>query len=108
MLREPLSTMLATLPEDFHSARTELLELLRQHGILHRSETQPILSRDGTSGRWMLDSLGVTLSPRGAKLAGQCLLQLLTRFDGHQLATYGLTGVPILRRAFFKTILIEV
>lgn len=102
MLREPLSTMLATLPEDFHSARTELLELLRQRGILHRSETQPILSRDGTSGRWMLDSLGVTLSPRGAKLAGQCLLQLLKRFDGHQLATYGLTGVPILQSCILQ------
>lgn len=97
MLREPLSATLASLPEPFHSERRELLDLLRARGILYRSETQPVLSRDGSSARWMLDSLSVTLSPRGAELAGKCLLQLLKRFDGRQLATYGLTGVPILQ-----------
>src|ERR1043165_9228278 len=102
MLRESLSTTLAMLPPDFHSARAELLELLRRRGILYRSETQPILSRDGTSGRWMLDSLGVTLSPRGSKLAGQCLLELLKHFDGRQLATYGLTAVPILQSCILQ------
>ena len=56
-----------------------------------------MLSRDGTSARWMLDSLSVTLSPRGAHLAGKCVLELLKRFDGRQIATYGLTGVPILQ-----------
>jgi orotate phosphoribosyltransferase len=45
----------------------------------------------------MLDSLSVTLTPRGAELAGKCILELLNRFDGRQLATYGLTGVPILQ-----------
>jgi len=97
MLREALSTTLRSLPESFHSARAELLDLLRRRGILYRSETQPVLSRDGTSARWMLDSLCVTLSPRGAELAAQCVLELLGRFDGRQLATYGLTGVPILQ-----------
>ncbi|HSL52989.1 MAG TPA: AMMECR1 domain-containing protein [Pyrinomonadaceae bacterium] len=97
MLREAHSTTLASLPDSFQSARAELLELLLRSGILYRTETQPILSRDGTSARWMLDSLAVTLSPRGAELAGKCILELLKRFDGHQLATYGLTGVPILQ-----------
>jgi len=49
--------------------REELLGLLLQQGILQRSETQPVLSRDGSSARWMLDSLAVTLTPRGAELA---------------------------------------
>ncbi len=75
----------------------ELLDLLLQHGILHRSETQPVLSRDGTSSRWMLDSLAVTLRPRGAELAGQLMLEKLRSFDGRQLATFGLTAVPILQ-----------
>jgi len=97
MLREALSTTLSSLPESFQSQRAELLEMLQRRGILYRSETQPILSRDGTSARWMLDSLSVTLSPRGAELAGKCVLELLKRFDGRQLATYGLTGVPILQ-----------
>jgi orotate phosphoribosyltransferase/AMMECR1 domain-containing protein len=102
MLREPLSATLASLPEPFHSERIELLELMRDRGILHRSPTQPILSRDGSSARWMLDSLSVTLSARGAELAGKCLLQLLKRFDGRQLATYGLTAVPILQSCILQ------
>jgi AMMECR1 domain-containing protein/orotate phosphoribosyltransferase len=103
MLRESLSTTLASLPERFHSERAELLELLRRDGILHRSPTQPVLSRDGTSARWMLDTLSVTLAPRGAELAGRCLLELLKRFDGRQLATYGLTAVPILESCILQS-----
>ncbi len=97
MLREALSTTLRSLPESFQSGRAELLDMLQRRGILYRTETQPVLSRDGTSARWMLDSLSVTLSPRGAELAGQCIVELLKRFDGRQIATYGLTGVPILQ-----------
>ena len=97
MLREAHSTTIASLPQSFQAARAELLSLLQRDAILYRSPTQPILSRDGTSGRWMLDSLSVTLSPRGAQLAGRCVLELLKRFDGRQIATYGLTGVPILQ-----------
>jgi orotate phosphoribosyltransferase/AMMECR1 domain-containing protein len=102
-LRDPLSATLALLPGTFHSARSELLEMLRQRGILHRSPTQPVLSRDGTSARWMLDSLAVTLTPRGAELAGRCLLELLKRFDGRQIATYGLTAVPLLQSCIFQS-----
>jgi orotate phosphoribosyltransferase/AMMECR1 domain-containing protein len=97
MLREALSTTLQSLPESVQQARAELLEMLQRDGILYRSETQPVLSRDGTSARWMLDSLAVTLSPRGAQLAGKCVLELLKRFDGRQIATYGVTGIPILQ-----------
>jgi hypothetical protein len=64
MLREALSTTLRSLPESFQSGRAELLDMLQRRGILYRTETQPVLSRDGTSARWMLDSLSVTLSPR--------------------------------------------
>ena len=76
--------------------------MLQRRGILYRTETQPVLSRDGTSARWMLDSLSVTLSPRGAELAGQCIVELLKRFDGKQIATYGLTGVPILQSCLLQ------
>lgn len=103
MLREPLSTTLSSLSESFHAERAELLELLRRYGILHRSPTQPVLSRDGTSARWMLDSLSVTLAPRGAELAGRCILELLKRFDGRQIATYGLTAVPILQSCILQS-----
>lgn len=103
MLREALSHTLSKLPERFHSDRARLLAMLRRSGILYRSPTQPVLSRDGTSARWMLDSLAVTLSPEGAELAGRCLLELLKRFDGKQIATYGLTGVPILQSCILQS-----
>ncbi|MCA1591648.1 MAG: hypothetical protein LC754_03160 [Acidobacteria bacterium] len=102
-MREALSAILAAQPPQFHAERAELLQMLRAQGILHRSETQPVLSRDGSSARWMLNSLAVTLAPRGAELAGRCLLELLHRFDGRQLATYGLTGVPILQSCVLQS-----
>ena len=88
---------------DRKSKRAELLDLLLEHGILRRSETQPVLSRDGSSARWMLDSLPVTLTPRGAELAGRLLLERLQGFDGHQLATFGLTAVPVLQSAILQS-----
>jgi orotate phosphoribosyltransferase/AMMECR1 domain-containing protein len=103
MLREALSETISSLPEQFQADRTELLGMLRQSAILYRSPTQPILSRDGTSARWMLNSLAVTLTPRGAELAGRCLLELLKRFDGRQIATYGVTAIPILQSCILQS-----
>lgn len=88
------ATVLASTAEN---GRAELLELLLRDGILYRSETQPVLARDGSSGRWMLDSLCVTLTPLGGELAARCLLEVLQSFESRQLAAYGLTGVPLLQ-----------
>jgi orotate phosphoribosyltransferase/AMMECR1 domain-containing protein len=90
----PLAPSPGSSPDDEHA---ELLELLRRDAILYRSDEQPVLSRDGSSARWMLDSLAVTLTPRGAELAARCLLRTLAPFEGRQLATFGLTGVPLLQ-----------
>jgi orotate phosphoribosyltransferase len=94
---------LSALPETFQAERRELLSLLLRDGILHRSPTQPVVSRDGIKARWMLNSLGVTLSSRGAELAGRCLLELLKNFDGRQLATFGLIGVPIFQSCILQS-----
>ena len=51
----------------------------------------------------MLDSLAVTLTPRGAEMAGRLVLDRLKRFEGRQLATYGLTAVPILQSAILQS-----
>ncbi len=91
-----------TWPAELEQDRAELLTLLLRDGILHRSESQPILSGDGKPARWMLDTLAVTLTPRGAELAARCLLGLLTEFEGRQLATYGLTGVPLLEGCILR------
>lgn len=75
--------------------RERLLRLLLRQGILHASPTQPVRSRDGTPARWMLDSLGVTLESEGLQLAARCLLPLLDRFEGRQIATFGTTAIPL-------------
>ena len=102
-MRRDLVAMLSSLPPTFQEERRELLALLLQKGILYRSPSQPIVSRDGVTARWMLNSLGVTLTSRGAELAGRCLLQLLKHFDGRQLAAYGLIGVPVLQSCVLQS-----
>jgi orotate phosphoribosyltransferase/AMMECR1 domain-containing protein len=101
--RESWSESLARLPASFHADREELLRIMRKEAILYRSDTQPVLSRDGTSARWMLNSLQVTLTPRGTELAGRCVLHLLKRFEGRQIATLGLTAVPILNSVLMQS-----
>lgn len=75
--------------------KERLLSLILQDGILFRTPTQPILSRDGTFGRWMLNSLAVSLTHEGIQLAADCLLELLSKFEGRQIATYGTTAIPL-------------
>jgi hypothetical protein len=76
--------------------RADLLERLLSDGILYASADQPIVSGTGRPAPWMLDSLRVTLDPVGCRLAAACLLQALEAFEGCQLATYGVTGLPLL------------
>jgi orotate phosphoribosyltransferase/AMMECR1 domain-containing protein len=102
-LPESWSRGLARLPAAFHRDRDELLTLMRKEAILYRSPTQPILSRDGSSARWMLNTLQVTLTQRGAELAGRCVLELLRRFEGRQIATLGLTAVPIVNSVILQS-----
>ncbi len=83
--------------------REELLQLILRDGILRRSATQPVLSRDGSSAEWMLDTLSVSVQPRGAELAGRCLLELMQKFEGRQIATYGLTGVPLMQSVVLQS-----
>ncbi len=84
-------------------SREELLQLLLRDGVLRRSETQPIIDLDGQSARWMLDSLGVSLTRAGARLAARRLLKLLDRFEGRQLATFGTIGIPLLQAVVLES-----
>ncbi len=77
--------------------KNELLTLLVERAILRRSAEQPVVSPDGRSARWMLDSLGISMSAAGSELAARCLLDALSGFEGRQLATYGTTGIPLMQ-----------
>ena len=52
---------------------------------------------DGGSARWMLYSLGFSLTGAGAQLAARAMLERLEGFEGRQLATYGTTGIPLMQ-----------
>ena len=77
--------------------RAELLELVCAEGIYRGTPEQPLKARDGEAAAWMLDSLRISLTARGAELAGRCLLAKLAPFRGRQLATYGVTAMPLLQ-----------
>ena len=97
------NSSLASWPKSSLSQREELRRLILDQAILRQSELQPVVSRDGRSARWMLDSLSVTMQTRGAELAAGCLLKLLERFEGRQLATFGTTGIPLLQSIVLKS-----
>lgn len=82
---------------EFDAERGELLSLLASAGVLRSTPSQPIRWPDGSPARWMLDSLRVLLTSRGAELAGRCLLHLLGRFESPQIATFGTTAIPLLQ-----------
>ncbi|MCP5046710.1 MAG: AMMECR1 domain-containing protein [bacterium] len=84
------------MTDRFSEERTRLLELLRKDGIYYGTQEKPILSRDGSTARWMLDSLCVSMTPEGINLAGRCLLKLLEKFSGRTIATLGTIGIPLL------------
>jgi orotate phosphoribosyltransferase/AMMECR1 domain-containing protein len=83
--------------ESAQEARAPLLERILADGLLYRSASQPIVLYDGSQARWMLDSLGVSMSTQGAELAAACLLDKLALFEGRQLATYGTIGIPLMQ-----------
>jgi len=103
IVREDRKSILQSMPASFQADRAELLALLLKKGILYSSPSQPVCSPDGRSGRWMLNSLAFTLDKSGAELAARCVLPLLERFDGRQLATCGLIGVPILQSCILQS-----
>ncbi|MBX7096138.1 MAG: AMMECR1 domain-containing protein [Myxococcaceae bacterium] len=72
-------------------------------GILYASEAQRIVRPDGTEAEWMFDSLGFSLEAEGARLAARALLEQLRHFEGRQLATYGLTAVPLLQAVVLES-----
>ena len=74
-----------------------LLDTVLAEGILRGTQSQPIYRVDGSTSRWMLDTLSFTLSARGSQLAADALLERLRSFEGRQLATFGTTGIPLMQ-----------
>ena len=76
--------------------RAELQELLRRQAILFSTPAAPITHRTGEVSDWAFYSWGITLTPRGLRLAARSILDALGSFGSTQLASYGYTGLPLL------------
>ncbi|MCA9677763.1 MAG: hypothetical protein KC464_22255, partial [Myxococcales bacterium] len=77
--------------------RAALRDLLCADGIFRSTPDHPIVSHDGSSIAWMLDSQRISLTAPGAALAARCLLDQLEGFESTQIATYGVTAIPLLQ-----------
>lgn len=95
--------MTAAVQRACRDEREELLRLLLDHAILRRTDAQPVIASDGAAARWVLDSLAVSMTPRGGELAGRLILDKLSSFDGRQVATYGLAAIPILQSVILQS-----
>jgi len=76
--------------------RAELLQLLRDEGILWATPAHAVLGRDGVPADWMLYTYPVTLTSRGGKLVAGALLPILRTFESRQLVSVGYTAIPIM------------
>ena len=73
-----------------------LLRLLVSRGVYHGTQAAPVVRPDGEHAPWVLDTLALSLTPQGSRLAGACLVDILRHFDAPQLAARGVTGVPLM------------
>lgn len=83
--------------------KERLRSLYLSEGVLRHGPQGPIVSTDGQSARWMIDSLSFSLTSNGSALAADALLGLLEQFEGRQLATYGTIGLPLMQAVVLRS-----
>jgi len=83
--------------------KERLRSLYLSEGVLRHGPQGPIVSTDGESARWMIDSLAFSLTSHGSALAADSLLGLLEQFEGRQLATYGTIGLPLMQAVVLRS-----
>jgi orotate phosphoribosyltransferase/AMMECR1 domain-containing protein len=77
--------------EDFES----LKYILKNDAIKFESNDQKFVGRAGKHLPWIYYHWGISLHADGAILTANCLLEKLQSFSGTQLASYGMTSLPI-------------
>lgn len=73
-----------------------LRQLLIEQGFLHSHDGHILRSRSGSSMPWMFYSPAVALSNEGLTLMASALLDRLQGFRSTQLASYGVSALPLL------------
>ncbi len=75
---------------------TALRQSLMERGFLHTSDGHDLRTRSGAPMPWILYSPAVTLTPEGLTASASVILDRLRGFRSTQLATYGLSALPLL------------
>jgi len=75
--------------------RSALRQMLLQRCFLDADAMQPIAATDGATP-WYFYGCGLTLHDAGIRLAADALLDELARFRSTQIATYGMSALPLL------------
>jgi orotate phosphoribosyltransferase len=82
--------------EDQRQARASLRRLLLERGFLYARDGHVLRSRSGLAMPWMLYSPAVSLTHDGLTLMSSVILEQLREFRSRQLATFGLSALPLL------------
>jgi orotate phosphoribosyltransferase len=75
--------------------RSALQQMLLQRCFLDADAMQPIAATDAATP-WYFYGCGLTLHDAGIRLAADALLDELARFRSTQIATYGMSALPLL------------
>src|ERR1700749_2692271 len=81
----------------------ELIQLIRDKGVLWSTPGRPITGRDGSRADWMLYTYPVTLSTRGSELVADGLLPVLRTFASRQLVSVGYTAIPVMAACVMRS-----
>lgn len=76
--------------------RETLRRLLAENAFVHAADGHDLRSRSGTRLPWLYYGGRVSLTARGARLMAGAVLERLAGFEATQLATYGISAVPLL------------
>ncbi|OED39564.1 hypothetical protein AB833_14860 [Chromatiales bacterium (ex Bugula neritina AB1)] len=78
-------------------ARQALLHEIIANGIVHGTQEQPIISRDGRKGTsWVMSFPGVGLREPWLSMASDLILSTLQNYQAQQIATMGIAASSIL------------
>lgn len=80
---------------DAGSASEKLRSLLQREAFLFDGIDQKLVDQKGGRMSWVLYMWNIALTSEGANLIGQSLLEVLSKFDSVQIASYGLTSLPL-------------
>lgn len=76
--------------------------MLRSEAIVFSSRDQPIFDRVGRPMQWIFYNWSISLSHLGVSLVADCFIDALKQFESFQVASVGMTSLPIVSSIVFR------